>query len=95
MVADAIQNIDLDLRKDIQNNIVLTGGNTYTNGFADRMHKELSRLLPGSVRIIAAPERKFSAWIGGSILGSISTITYMSKQEYDESGPSLSSRKFF
>merc|ERR1711962_909868 len=36
-------------------------------------------------------ERKYSVWIGGSILASLSTFQQMwiSKQEYDECGPSI------
>ena len=47
--------------------------------------------------VIAPPERKYSVWIGGSILSSLSTFQQMwiSKQEYDESGPSIVHRKCF
>ena len=69
------------------------------HGFADRMMKELMGLAPASmkVKIIAPPERKYSVWIGGSILSSLSTFQQMwiSKQEYDESGPSIVHRKCF
>merc|ERR1712236_32448 len=49
------------------------------------------------IKIIAPPERKHSVWIGGSILASLSTFQQMwiSKQEYDESGPSIVHRKCF
>ena len=52
---------------------------------------------PFSLQIIAPPERKYSVWIGGSILASLSTFQQMwiSKQEYDESGPSIVHRKCF
>ncbi|CAF3735168.1 unnamed protein product [Rotaria sp. Silwood1] len=47
--------------------------------------------------MVAPPERKYSVWIGGSILASLSTFQQMwiSKQEYDESGPSIVHRKCF
>ena len=68
-------------------------------GIEDRMQKELTALAPPTmyIRIIAPPERKYSVWIGGSILGSLSTFQQMwiSKQEYDESGPSIVHRKCF
>jgi len=68
-------------------------------GLSDRMQKEITSLAPSSmkVRIIAPPERKYSVWIGGSILASLSTFQQMwiSKQEYDESGPSIVHRKCF
>lgn len=62
-------------------------------GIADRMQKELTSLSPASmkVKIVAPPERKYSVWIGGSILASLSTFQnlWVSKQEYDESGPAI------
>jgi actin-related protein len=68
-------------------------------GISDRMQKEIVALAPSSMRvkIIAPPERKYSVWIGGSILASLSTFQQMwiSKQEYDESGPSIVHRKCF
>ncbi len=68
-------------------------------GLADRMQKELTNLAPSSmkVKIIAPPERKYSVWIGGSILASLSTFQqlWISKQEYDEAGPSIVHRKCF
>ena len=52
---------------------------------------------PFSPQIIAPPERKYSVWIGGSILASLSTFQQMwiTKQEYDEAGPSIVHRKCF
>lgn len=68
-------------------------------GISDRMQKEMVALAPSSMRvkIIAPPERKYSVWIGGSILASLSTFQQMwiSKQEYDENGPSIVHRKCF
>ncbi|CAF2437024.1 unnamed protein product [Rotaria sp. Silwood2] len=60
---------------------------------------EITSLAPSTmkIKIIAPPERKYSVWIGGSILASLSTFQQMwiSKQEYDESGPSIVHRKCF
>ena len=68
-------------------------------GLADRMNKEMTALVPQAmkVRVIAPPERKYAVWIGGSILSSLSTFQTMwiTKQEYDESGPSIVHRKCF
>src|SRR5271170_1028162 len=70
-----------------------SGGTTMYPGIADRMQKEITALAPSSmkVKIVAPPERKYSVWIGGSFLASLSTFQQMwiSKQEYDESGPSI------
>lgn len=68
-------------------------------GIADRMQKEITALAPSTIKIkiIAPPERKYSVWIGGSILASLSTFQQMwiSKIEYDESGPGIVHRKCF
>merc|ERR1719367_1120163 len=48
-------------------------------GIADRMQKEITALAPSTIKIkiIAPPERKYSVWIGGSILSSLSTFQQM------------------
>merc|ERR1712038_1809693 len=96
---NSIMKCDVDIRKDLYANTVLSGGTTMYPGIADRMQKEMTALAPSSmkIKIVAPPERKFSVWIGGSILASLSTFQNMwiSKQEYDESGPSIVHRKCF
>jgi len=96
---DSIMKCDVDIRKDLYGNIVLSGGTTMFEGIADRMQKEITKLAPPSmkIKIVAPPERKYSVWIGGSILSSLSTFQQMwiSKQEYDESGPAIVHRKCF
>jgi len=93
----SIMKCDVDIRKDLYNNIVMSGGTTMFNGVAERMQKEIKALAPDSmtIKIIAPPERKYSVWIGGSILSSLSTFEEMwiSKAEYDEAGPSIVHRK--
>jgi actin len=93
----SIMKCDVDIRKDLYNNIVMSGGTTMFNGIAERMQKEIKALAPDSmtIKIIAPPERKYSVWIGGSILSSLSTFEEMwiSKAEYDEAGPSIVHRK--
>lgn len=68
-------------------------------GISDRMQKEITNLAPSSmkVKVVAPPERKYSVWIGGSILASLSTFQAMwiAKAEYDENGPSIVHRKCF
>jgi len=93
----SIMKCDVDIRKDLYNNVVMSGGTTMFNGVAERMQKEIKALAPDSmtIKIIAPPERKYSVWIGGSILSSLSTFEEMwiSKAEYDEAGPSIVHRK--
>jgi len=94
---DSIMKCDIDIRKDLYGNVVLSGGSTMFPGIADRMSKEIVAKAPSSmtVKIVAPPERKYSVWIGGSILASLSTFEEMwvTKEEYDDSGPSIVHRK--
>jgi actin-related protein len=96
---NSIMKCDVDVRKDLYGNIVMSGGTTMYPGIAERMHKEISALAPTSIKVkITAPlERKYSVWIGGSILASLGTFQQMwiSKQEYDEAGPTIVHRKCY
>lgn len=69
------------------------------SGIAERLEKEMIALASPSmrIRVTATPERKYAAWIGGSIMGSLSSIKpkWITKNEYDESGPSIVHRKWF
>jgi len=77
---NSIMKCDVDIRKDLYGNIVLSGGTTMFPGIADRMSKEISALAPSSmkIKVVAPPERKYSVWIGGSILASLSTFQQVS-----------------
>ena len=96
---DTIMSCDVDIRKDLYANIVLSGGTTMYPGIAERLTKEVTALAPPTmkIKVVAPPERKYSVWIGGSILSSLSTFQQMwiSKEEYEEAGPSIVHRKCF
>ena len=98
-IYSSVMKCDIDIRKDLYANNVLSGGTTMYPGIADRMQKEITALAPSTmkIKIIAPPERKYSVWIGGSILASLSTFQTMwiTKAEYDESGPAIVHRKCF
>jgi len=95
----SIMKCDVDIRKDLYQNVVLSGGTTMYEGIGERMTKELTALAPSTmkIKVVAPPERKYSVWIGGSILSSLSTFQAMwiTKEEYDEAGPSIVHRKCF
>jgi len=95
----SIMKCDVDVRKELYNNIVMSGGTTMFDGIADRVNKEIVALAPSTmkIKVVAPAERKFSVWIGGSILSSLSTFQTMwiTKAEFDESGPSIVHRKCF
>ncbi|KAI3968589.1 hypothetical protein MKW92_053213 [Papaver armeniacum] len=55
---NSIMKCDVDIRKDLYGNIVLSGGSTMFPGIADRMSKEITALAPSSMKIkVVAPQR--------------------------------------
>lgn len=99
ILANSIIKSDMDLRKILYQNIVLSGGSTLFKGFGDRLLNELKKMAPKEVKIkIASPkERLYSTWIGGSILASLDTFKKMwiSKREYETDGAKVLHRKTF
>ena len=94
MIDNSIMKCDPDLQRDLYANIVLSGGTMLFPGIDARMTKMITSLAPAMkniIKVIAPPDRKCAAWIGGSKLGSLSTFQEMcmSKAEYDENGPSF------
>ena len=63
MIVDSINRTDLDLRKSLFSNIVLSGGSTLCTGFGDRLLSEVKKLALKDVKlkIYAPPERKVSS----------------------------------
>ncbi|KIJ25749.1 hypothetical protein M422DRAFT_236819 [Sphaerobolus stellatus SS14] len=88
VVIDSISRVDLDLRKSLFSNVVLSGGSTLCQGFGDRLLNEVKKLALKDIKIkiYAPPERKYSTWIGGSILAGLNTFKKMwvSAEEYQE-----------
>lgn len=95
----SILGCDIDLRKDLYSNIVLSGGTTTFPGLAERLQDEVVALAPvaAKVKVVAPPERKFSVWIGGSVLGDLHNFPQMliSSAEYYETGAHIVHRKCF
>merc|ERR1712216_558758 len=81
---------DLDLRKTLFSQVVLSGGSTLFPGFGDRLLNDVRKIAPKDtkIRITAPPERKTATWIGGSILASLATFKTMwvRRDEYEEHG---------
>ena len=99
MTNGTIQSCDIDIRKDLFDNVILSGGTTLFPNLDVRMQKELDSMTPSSVsvKVISPPERKYSVWIGGSILSSLSTFQNMwiTAADYEECGASIVHRKCF
>lgn len=98
---ESIMKSDIDVRKDLYSNVVLSGGTTLYAGLPERLTKELKLLanpnLSSKIKVVAVPERKYCVWIGGSILSSISTFeeNWITKEEFEDAGESIVHRKCF
>lgn len=96
---NSIEKCKADIRKDLYNCIILSGGSTLFDCFPERFAKEIKSFatenMKEEVKIIASPEREFGAWIGGSILSSITTFdsVWITRYEYEESGPDIILKK--
>ena len=96
-IFDSIMKCDSDIHNDLYSNILLSGGTTMFEGLPERLEKEIISLAPPTmkIKVFAPPERKYAAWIGGSILASFDTFSQMSvtRKEYDEAGSEIVYRK--
>jgi actin beta/gamma 1 len=88
----SLMSVDHDVRRQMWA-VVLSGGSTLFPGLDERLKKEMYCLAPGNVNtnsLSSAPSRPCSAWVGGSLMASASSFgqTGVSREEYEESGPS-------
>lgn len=95
----SVMRADMDLRRALFSQMVLSGGSTLFPGFGDRLLNEVRKhpLAPRDtkIRIAAPPERIYSTWIGGSILASLGTFKsmWLTKQEWQEHGARILSAR--
>ncbi|GLE04517.1 hypothetical protein PINS_up013472 [Pythium insidiosum] len=92
MIYDAVHQCDADLRRDMLGNVILCGGGSLLPGLTERLHSELSTLVPSAFKLrftaVTSIERQFSCFIGGSVLASLGSFQqlWVSRHEYDEVG---------
>ncbi|KAF2176359.1 Actin/actin-like protein [Zopfia rhizophila CBS 207.26] len=95
LIKAAVQQVDADQRPLLLSNIVVTGGSTLLYKFNDRLNYEINALYPSTRNKLIAPgpvvERKYAAWIGGSILASLGSFhqLWISRKEYEEHGANI------
>jgi len=100
MVIESINKCDVDIRRELFSSILLAGGTASMQQMKERLEKDLMEEAPQAARVKVlasgnAIERRFSVWIGGSILASLGSFQQMwfSKAEYEEHGASYIQRK--
>ncbi|KAF9534416.1 actin-related protein Arp4p [Crepidotus variabilis] len=93
LMTEALRACDPELRQVLVSNVVLTGGGSMFAGFAERLQNELVRSFPHTrIHAPGTPiERRYGAWLGGSILASLGTFhqLWISREEYQEHGKNI------
>lgn len=86
---NSIMKCDIDIRKDLYANNVLSGGTTMYPGIADRMQKEITALAPSTMKI--------KVCVAYFLLGltGFSLIPICSQPICNLSHPIISNRKIF
>ncbi|KAJ5076221.1 actin epsilon 1 [Anaeramoeba ignava] len=95
---EMIQKFDIDQQDFYLQNIILTGGSSLFPRIEDRLWKELAKLsLKTNISLTKSKNPIIDSWIGGSLISSREGFQnfWISKEEYDESGPSIHIRKVF
>lgn len=101
---EAIATCDSDFRQDLVRSLVVAGGTSMLPGLAPRLRSELAAALPAEVArqvdVCVDSQRRYAAWIGGSMFASLSTFDQVAitKPEYEEGKAdvrSLVARKTF
>lgn len=96
---NSLMKSDIDIRKQLYGNVLLTGGNSMIKGMDTRIGTGLKMLAPKRfpVDIISLPDKDLMAWVGGSILSCLpeNRSGWVTKGEYDDSGPAIIHRKCF
>ncbi|KAF8592529.1 brg1-associated factor b [Ramaria rubella] len=86
----SLMSCEPDLRIQLLSNVVVNGGGSLLGGLVDRLHNELVRHF-STTKVHAAghpTERRYGAWLGGSILASLGTFhqLWISAEEWQEHG---------
>ncbi|KAL3831641.1 hypothetical protein ACJMK2_023369 [Sinanodonta woodiana] len=89
----SIMKTEIDVRKEMYGNVLLTGGSTLFPGFPERLKMEFADLCPPAahVNVVALADRRNLAWTGGSLLAGQEFFqkNWLRKTEYEEAGHNI------
>jgi actin, other eukaryote len=93
-VAGTIKTCDINIRKDLSANIVLSGGNTLFEGFAHRLKQDVIKHFPGmfgSVEVIEPADRTSLVWAGGAVFCGLDAFDplWVTREVYEDHGPTI------
>lgn len=100
MVWDSISRCEVDIRKTLMANVVLSGGCTMFPGFSERLTRELKNYAPVAaqcdIRVLKSKDQISAVWAGGQVFASLREMQedlWMSIEDYYEHGASLMHEK--
>lgn len=96
LVWESISRCDIDVRKTLLSNVVLSGGSTMFPGFSERLTKELRGYAPtasqANIRVVQSKDQKYAVWSGAQVFASLRSMQeeqWMTIEDYDEYGVSF------
>ncbi|VUZ98315.1 actin-related protein, putative [Plasmodium vivax] len=103
-IVNCIISSDVDIRKELLQAIIVTGGSSLFPGLVDRLYNSLreKECFSQSIKMkilnmTSSVECLYSSWLGGSILASLGTFQqlWVSRAEYDDTGHAIVSDRCF
>ena len=93
ILSESINKTNVDLKLQLYNSILLSGGNTNIKGMKERIYKEIKKLASknAKVRLLTPSNPEYCSWIGGNIISSleISKAMWISVKEWMEKGENI------
>merc|ERR1712151_547921 len=90
---ESVMSSDIDIRRDLCKNLILSGGSTMYQGLPDRLKDEIVALAPAGseIKVIASADRKFAVWKGASTFTSLASFgsSWISVDDYKYHGASI------
>ena len=90
MIVTSINKVDIDLRKNLYTNVLISGGNTLFKGIQEKFHTEIKYLSPKNMKVkIHSPgNRLLSCWTGGNVISTLEIFKKMwvTRDDWSEKG---------
>ena len=100
LILNSINSVEIDIKKELCNQICLCGGNTIlSNNFDEKIKIDITNQVSNSTIVKVTKHdkeyRTYTSWLGASILGSINNFSenLIKKEEYEEHGSIIIERK--
>jgi actin-related protein len=93
LVTESVNKCEIDVRKSLLSNVVLSGGTTMFPGFSERLTKEIKYNVPtasqAGVRVVQSKDAKNAVYTGAQVYSTLRSMQeeqWMMIEDYDEYG---------